>query len=177
MKTTIWQGVEIQWNKRYHTDKVVKFPLNGCCFRKEISTYHSSCYRIESRTTCSTKNSDELQACTEKGLCGCTSNSILSFLQQTLNKFILLVILTEGVSDPLAKYYKNGLTTGMFLQLLVTWDQTQFLFRFVNNIPAGKGKRKESLIQTFYEMSAAYCFDWLTFAESANQTCFCFLFF
>ena len=65
----------------------------------------------------------------------------------------------------------------MFFQLLVTWDQTQFLFRFVNNIPAGKAKRKDSLIQTFYEMSAAHCFDWLTFAESANQTCFRFLFF
>ena len=31
-----------------------------------------------------------------------------------------------------------------------TWDQAQFSFRFVTNIPAGKAKRKESLIQTFY---------------------------
>ena len=29
--------------------------------------------------------------------------------------------------------------------LLVTWDQAQFLFRFANNIPAGKAKRKEIL--------------------------------
>ena len=30
-------------------------------------------------------------------------------------------------------------------------------------------KRKESLKQTSDEMSAAHFFDWLTFAESANQ--------
>ena len=48
-------------------------------------------------------------------------------------------------------------------------DQAQFSFCIVNNIPAGKAKRKESLIQTFYETSAAHFFDWLTFAESANQ--------
>ena len=59
----------------------------------------------------------------------------------------------------------------------LTWDQAQFSFRFVNNIPAGKAKRKESLIQTFYEMSAAHFFDWLMFAESANQNCYCCLFF
>ena len=36
-------------------------------------------------------------------------------------------------------------------------------------------KQKESLIQTFYEMSAAHFFDWLTFVESANQNYFhCF---
>ena len=46
-----------------------------------------------------------------------------------------------------------------------------------NNIPAGKAKRKESLIQTFSEMSAAHIFDWLTFAESANQNYFRCLFF
>ena len=51
----------------------------------------------------------------------------------------------------------------------LTWGQAQFSFRFVTNIPAGKAKRKESLIQTFYEMSAAHFFDWLMFAESANQ--------
>ena len=39
------------------------FPLNGGCFRKEISTYHSSCYRIESGTS---KNSDELREGIEK---------------------------------------------------------------------------------------------------------------
>ena len=47
----------------------------------------------------------------------------------------------------------------------LTWDQAPFSFRFVNNIPAGMAKRKESLIQTFYETSAAHFFDWLTFAE------------
>ena len=46
-----------------------------------------------------------------------------------------------------------------------------------NNIPAGKAKRKESLIQTFHETSAAHFFDWLTFAESANQNYFRSLFF
>ena len=60
---------------------------------------------------------------------------------------------------------------------LVTWDQALFSFRFENYIPAGKGKRKESLIQTFNETSAAHFFDWLTFAESANQNYFRCLFF
>ena len=46
-----------------------------------------------------------------------------------------------------------------------------------NNIPAGIAKRKQSLIQTFYETSAAHFFDWLTFAESANQNYFRCLFF
>ena len=59
----------------------------------------------------------------------------------------------------------------------LTWDQALFLFRFENYIPAGKTKRKESLIQTFTEMSAAHFFDWLTFAESANQNYFRCLFF
>ena len=59
----------------------------------------------------------------------------------------------------------------------LTWDEAQYSFRFVNNIPEGKAKRKESLIQTFYETSAAHFFDWLTFAESASQNYFrCFLF-
>ena len=51
----------------------------------------------------------------------------------------------------------------------LTWDQAQFSFCFVNNIPAGKAKRNDSLLKTFYEMSTAHFFDWLTFAESANQ--------
>ena len=38
-------------------------------------------------------------------------------------------------------------------------------------------KRKESMIQTFYETSAAHFFDWLTFTESANQLYFRCLFF
>ena len=52
-----------------------------------------------------------------------------------------------------------------------------FSFRFENYISAGKAKRKESLIQTFYETSAAHFFDWLAFAESANQNYFRCLFF
>ena len=63
------------------------------------------------------------------------------------------------------------------LAALVTWDQALFSFRFENYIPAGMAKRKESLIQTFNEKSAAHFFDWLTFAESANQNYFRFLFF
>ena len=59
----------------------------------------------------------------------------------------------------------------------LTWEQALFSFRFENYIPAGKAKRKESLIQTFYETSAAHFFDWLTFAESANQNYFRCLFF
>ena len=55
---------------------------------------------------------------------------------------------------------------------VITWDQALFSFRFENYIPAGKAKRKESLIQTFNEMSAAHFFDWLTLAESANQNYF-----
>ena len=51
----------------------------------------------------------------------------------------------------------------------LTWDQAQFSFRFVNNIPAGKAKRNDSLLKAFYEMSTVHFFDWLTFAESANQ--------
>ena len=61
--------------------------------------------------------------------------------------------------------------------LRVTWDQALFSFRFENYIPAGKAKRKESLIQTFYETSAAHVFDWLTFAEWPNQNYFRCLFF
>ena len=51
----------------------------------------------------------------------------------------------------------------------LTWDQALFSFRFENYILAGKVKRKESLIQTFYETSAAHFFDWLTFAESTKK--------
>ena len=65
----------------------------------------------------------------------------------------------------------------LFFYFLLTWDKAQFSFRFVNNIPAGKAKRKENLIQTFYETSAAHFFVWLTCAESANQNYFPFLFF
>ena len=64
-----------------------------------------------------------------------------------------------------------------FSLVKVTWDQALFSFRFENYIPAGKAKQKESLIQTFNEMSAAHFFDWLTFAESANQNYFRCLFF
>ena len=58
-----------------------------------------------------------------------------------------------------------------------TWDQALFSFRFENYIPEGMAKRKESLIQTFYETSAAHFFDWLTFAASAYQNYFRYLFF
>ena len=61
--------------------------------------------------------------------------------------------------------------------LKITWDQALISFRFENYIPAGKAKRKESLIQTFYETSAAHFFDWLTFAESAKQNYFHGLYF
>ena len=59
----------------------------------------------------------------------------------------------------------------------LTWDQALFSFRFENYIPTGKAKQKESLKQTFNEMSAVHFFDWLTFAESANQNYFRCLFF
>ena len=59
----------------------------------------------------------------------------------------------------------------------LTWHHAQFSFRFVNNIPAGKAKGNDSLLKTFYEMSTAHFFDWLTFAESADQNYFrCLLF-
>ena len=54
----------------------------------------------------------------------------------------------------------------------LTWDQALFSFRFENYIPAGKAKRKESLIQTFYQTSSAQFFDWLTFTESTSQNYF-----
>ena len=60
---------------------------------------------------------------------------------------------------------------------ILTWVKAQFSFRFVNNIPAGKAKRKVSLTQTVYETPAAHFFDWLTFAESSNQNYFRYLFF
>ena len=62
-------------------------------------------------------------------------------------------------------------------RVFLTWDQAQFSFRIVNNTPAGKAKRKQNLIQTFYETSAAHFFDWLTFLESAKQNYFLCLFF
>ena len=65
----------------------------------------------------------------------------------------------------------------VYFKQMITWDQALFSFRFENYIPAGKTKRKESLIQTFNEMSAAHFFDWLTFVESANQNYFGCLFF
>ena len=64
-----------------------------------------------------------------------------------------------------------------YAAIKITWDQDLFSFHFENYIPAGKAKRKESLIQTFNEMSAAHFFDWLTFAESANQNYFRSMFF
>ena len=50
---------------------------------------------------------------------------------------------------------------GSIFKLKLTWDQALFSFLFVNNIPAGKAKWKESLIQTFWETSAAhFLIDW-----------------
>ena len=66
---------------------------------------------------------------------------------------------------------------GKVKSLILTLDQALFSFRFENYIPAGKAKRKESLLQTFYETSAVHFFDWLTFAESANQIYFRWLLF
>ena len=73
-------------------------------------------------------------------------------------------------------YYLSGLARVLFSDNL-TRDQALFSFRFENYIPAGMAKRKESLIRTFYETFAAHFFDWLTFAESANQNYFRSLFF
>ena len=43
----------------------------------------------------------------------------------------------------------------------LTWDQAQFSFCFVNNIPAGKAKRKESLIQAFTKcLPPTFLIDW-----------------
>ena len=44
-------------------------------------------------------------------------------------------------------------------------------------IPVGKAKRKENLVQTFSETSSTYFFDWLSFAESANQNYFRYMLF
>ena len=71
-----------------------------------------------------------------------------------------------------SKFIAWSKTTSYSFRDCVTWDQAQFSFRFVNNIQPGKAKRKQSLIQTFYETSAAHFFDWLSFAESANQNYF-----
>ena len=49
----------------------------------------------------------------------------------------------------------------------VTWDRALFSFHFENYIPAGKEKRKESLIQDVYETSSAhFLIDW----HLPNQT-------
>ena len=61
--------------------------------------------------------------------------------------------------------------------LVLTWDQALFSFCFVKYIPLGKVKRKENLVQTFYETSSTHFFDWLKFAESANQNYFHYLLF
>ena len=60
---------------------------------------------------------------------------------------------------------------------VLTWDQALFSFCFVKYIPVGKVKRNENLVQTFYETSSTHFFDWLTFAESANQNYLRCLFF
>ena len=93
----------------------------------------------------------------------------MSDLQITVYKCVRLVLLM--------RIWNQAFLLVIAFAWKLTWDQALFSFRFVNNIPAGKAKRKESLIQTFYETSAAHFFDWLTFAESANRNYFrCMLF-
>ena len=64
--------------------------------------------------------------------------------------------ITSMISD------QNCTTRNSIVNSNITWDQALFSFRFENYIPTVKTKRKESLIQTFNEMSAAHFFDWLT---------------
>ena len=111
---------------------------------------------------------------------------------RTLLSLIPKVLLLDFQShySPLLEIFQHAarqVSVDFFLELL-TWDQALFLFRFfedsfVNhlsvklissikiiiiylfylfNILACKAKRKGSLIQAFYEMSAAHFFDWLT---------------
>ena len=85
--------------------------------------------------------------------------------------------LRQGDEEVNKRIKQKNICFVLFFCLLLTWDQALFSFRFENYIPAGKAKRKESQIQTFYETSAAHFFDWLTFAESASQNYFRCLFF
>ena len=39
---------------------------------------------------------------------------------------------------------------------VLTWDQALFSFCFVKYITVGKAKRKENLVQTFYETSSTH---------------------
>ena len=48
-------------------------------------------------------------------------------------------------TTPVVKYY---------------WDQAQFSFRFVNNIPSGKAKRKENLIPSTKHLPPTFLIDW-----------------
>ena len=84
------------------------------------------------------------------------------------------MICPEQFTPPAMSVTEQLLSIG---QPKLTWDQALLSFRFENYIPADMAKRKESLIQTFYKASATHFFDWLTFAESANQNYFrCFFF-
>ena len=69
------------------------------------------------------------------------------------------------ISDLITFRGRNGLAkwcgrSRCRFKLKLTWDQALFSFLFLNKIPAGKPKRKESLIQTFHETSSAQLF-WL----------------
>ena len=91
-------------------------------------------------------------------------------LQPSQKKF--KTVLIQNVGDTFKVHYGRCASGVCLAGFLITWDQALFTFRFENDIPAGKAKRKESPIQTFYETFAAHFFDWLTFAESANQNYF-----
>ena len=58
----------------------------------------------------------------------------------------------------------------------LTWDQAQFSFCFVKNIPAGKAKRKESLIQAFTKcLPPTFLIDWCLLNQPtkiASVACF-----
>ena len=67
------------------------------------------------------------------------------------------------ISDLITFRGRNGLAkwcgrSRCRFKLKLTWDQALFSFLFLNKIPAGKPKRKESLIQTFHETSSAQLF-------------------
>ena len=99
MKTREPRSINSKNRKIWHR-RGKKFPLNWGCFRKMNfvacrSTYHSSCYRIEYRTS---KNSDERASVYWESVCGCNlqfvNMSTIWVSSDKLNKFVLLVILT-----------------------------------------------------------------------------------
>ena len=107
----------------------------------------------------------------------CSWNKYLNVLTLARNNEKIQPNRGRGKASGQSLKLQDGKCLKWNAQCRVTWDQALFSFRFENYILEGKAKRKESLIQTFNEMSAAHFFDWLTFAESANQNYFCCLFF